>query len=90
MIFSILTMLCGILLIFNPFTGAEFITKIIGILILVYAILDVISTITIRNTVKHIHVAIEEGIAEAEVVEEKETPTDSNKKGKKKKDEEDK
>ncbi len=70
MIISIITIVCGILLIFNPFQGAVFITKVVGLLILLYSILDIISTVTIRNTVKQIHEAIEEHINEAEIVNE--------------------
>ena len=81
LILSLITFLCGILLIFNPFKGAVFITKVVGILILAYAILDIASTLVIRNTFKEIHTAIEEGIVEAEVVEEK---TSKNKKNTKK------
>lgn len=74
---SLFTLLCGVLLIFNPFKGAEFITKIIGILVLIYAILDIVSTVTIKKTVDKIHTAIEEkNIPEATVVEEK---TENNK-----------
>ena len=82
MILSIITTLVGIVLIFNPFQGAEFITKLVGILIFTYAILDIISTITIKRTVKKIHNAIEENITEAEIIEEKE----EKKKGKKESD----
>ena len=70
MIISIITMLCGVLLIFNPFQGAIMFTRIVGILILIYAVLDISSTISIKRSVKQIHEAIEE-IVEAEVVEEK-------------------
>lgn len=70
MIISIISMLCGVLLIFNPFQGAVMFTRIVGILILIYAILDISSTISIKRSVKQIHNAIEE-IVEAEVVEEK-------------------
>ena len=83
-ILSIITLLCGVLLVFNPFKGAEIFTITIGVLILIYSILDIISTITIRNTVKQIHNAIEEHIVEAEVVEEtdssEETTTSEEKK----------
>ena len=82
MILSIITTLVGIVLIFNPFQGAEFITKLVGMLIFTYAILDIISTITIKRTVKKIHNAIEENITEAEIIEEKE----EKKKGKKESD----
>lgn len=70
MIISILTLLCGVLLVFNPFKGAELFTKTIGILILVYGVLDIISTLTISRTVKSINKGIEEKITEADIVEE--------------------
>ena len=70
MFLSIITMLCGILLIFNPFKGAVFITKIVGILILLYAVLDLISTIAIKRSIKNIKGKVEK-IVEADVIEEK-------------------
>jgi uncharacterized membrane protein HdeD (DUF308 family) len=50
LIMSIITIICGLVLIFNPFKGAILLTRIVGILIIIYALLDIISTITIRNT----------------------------------------
>ena len=50
---SIIMSFCGIILIFNPFQGAVFLTRIVGIFILIYAILDLISTFVIRNTFKN-------------------------------------
>jgi len=47
MIIAILTTICGIVIIFNPFSGAVLITKIIGIIIVIYSILDIISSLTI-------------------------------------------
>ena len=89
MILSIITIICGLLLIFNPFKGAEFITKIVGLLIFVYAILDLVSTVAIKRTVKKINKAIEERtISEADVVEEEaeeETPKEEKSKKNKKK-----
>ena len=76
MALSLVTMVCGLLLIFNPFQGAIFITKVIGILILIYALLDIISTITIKNTVNKLHKSIEEHIIEAEVIDESESIKD--------------
>lgn len=71
MILSIVAILVGILLIFNPFKGAEFITKVVGILIFLYAIVDIITTISIKKTVIDVKKAIEEtSIKEAEVIEE--------------------
>ena len=81
-ILSIITMLCGVLLIFNPFQGAIFITKVVGTLILVYAILDIISTLSIKRTVNKLHKSIEQHIVEADVIEETEEK-ETNKKEKK-------
>ncbi|MBR0350442.1 MAG: DUF308 domain-containing protein [Clostridia bacterium] len=74
MILSIVTAICGILLIFNPFKGAVFITKIVGALIFTYALLDIISTLMFENTVKSLKKEIKEiveDVKEAEVIEEK-------------------
>ena len=70
LILSIIMSLCGIILIFNPFQGAVFLTRIVGIFILIYAILDLISTFVIRNTFKKIQTAINETVEkEAELIE---------------------
>ena len=88
MILALITTVCGIVLIFNPFSGAVLITRIVGFLILIYSILDIISTISIRSTVKQLHNAVEETIVDAEIIDDK---TDikrkkSTKKNKKEKD----
>lgn len=82
-VLSLVTLLCGILLIFNPFAGAEFILKVVGALIFVYAVLDIISTFRIRKTLKPLVKAIKntEKVMEAEIIEDN---TDVNKKKKKK------
>ena len=72
LIISLVTMICGVLLVFNPFEGAEFLAKLIGVLILLYAVLDLVSTVSIKKTVKNVHKAIEEGITEATIIETKE------------------
>lgn len=89
MIISIIMLLCGVMLVFNPFKGAEIFTKTVGIFIFVYALLDIISTLTIRNTVKQIHTEIEEHIAEAEVIKEEESKETTKKESKKKSKKED-
>lgn len=79
-IFSLITTICGLILIFKPFTGAIVATKIIGAIVLIYAILNIISTFTIRKEVLRLHKALtdannEKITREAEVVEEtEETP----------------
>ena len=82
-VLATVTMLCGILLIFNLFQGAVFITKVVGILILVYAVLDIISTLSIKSTVNKIHKSIEEHIVEADVLEETEEDEKKGKENKK-------
>ncbi len=54
MIISIVSALCGIILIFNPFKAGVILTQIVGIFIIVYAVLDIIATITIKKNVKYI------------------------------------
>ena len=86
MIISLITTICGIILIFNPFSGAVLITRVVGILILIYAVLDISSTLTIKNTFNQIHEAIEETtIIDADVIEEKNKKKKSNRKKKSKK-----
>ena len=62
LILSLLTTLCGVLLIFRPFEGADLIAKILGAIILSYAILDIISTITIKRNIKKLHKEIKESV----------------------------
>lgn len=83
MIMSVIMTVCGIILIFNPFAGAVFITKLIGALIVVYAVLDIASTVVIKKTVTKIHNAIEEKIVDAEVVEDKTDNEETTKKKRK-------
>ena len=88
LIVSIITAICGVVLLFNPFAGALLITRIVGILIVIYSILDIFSTITIKRNVKEIHDTIEYKVVDAEIIEEKEhkeTKEKKNKKTKKKK-----
>lgn len=72
MIVAVISTICGVVLIFNPFQGAKVFTQAIGIFIIVYSLLDLISTVTIRKNVLSIKKAIEETVTDAIVVEEKE------------------
>ena len=85
MVLSLISTLCGVLLVFNPFKGAAFLTNLIGFMILLYAVLDIVSTITIKSTVKKIKTAINEGIEEAKVIEVKEKQLETKKEKSKKK-----
>ena len=85
MIISIISVICGVVLLFNPFKGAVIITQTIGFFIVIYAILDIVSTTIIKKNVKYIHEAIDNGNDEATVVEEKELKSAKKKKSTKQK-----
>lgn len=53
LIVGLITLLCGIILIFNPFEGAVVITKVIGIILILYAILDIVSSYMVNKTIKN-------------------------------------
>ena len=72
MIISIISAICGVILICNPFKGAVVIMQIIGGFIIVYSILDIISTITIKKNVTAIHNALDGQVEDVEVIEETE------------------
>lgn len=83
MALSLITTICGVTLVLNPFKGAEFITKIVGILIITYSVLDIISTVTIKSTVRKIQEAIEENVTDAKIIEEEPKKKSKKSKGKK-------
>ena len=83
MIISVISTICGIILLFNPFKGAVILTQIVGVFIIIYAVLDIVSTYTIKKNVMEIHNALEGTITDAEVIEEDEEEKNS-KKGKRK------
>ena len=80
LIISIITLLFGLLLVFNPFAATKFVLKIVGWIILVYGVLDLISTIRMRNTFKELSTMIEEKNKSSEVTEAKILEIKDNKK----------
>lgn len=91
---------CGILILFNPFKTSLAVFKIIGIFIIIYAMLDIISIYQIKKTFKNSKdnndnkSKIENTPIDAEVItekdsEERKSKTKSNKKKKKSKKEND-
>ena len=83
MVISIISTLCGIVLIFNPFKALTSFTKIVGIFIVIYAVLDMISTFTIKRNVKVFQKTMKEEITEAVVVKEEVDETEEEKTTKK-------
>ena len=91
MVISLISTLCGIVLLFNPFKALTSFTKVVGIFIVIYAALDMISTFTIKRNVKLFQKTMKEGITEALVIkeeieslEEEEQKEDKKNKNKKK------
>lgn len=91
MVISLISTLCGIVLLFNPFKALTSFTKVVGIFIVIYAALDMISTFTIKRNVKLFQQTMKEGITEALVIKEEiesleeEEPKEETKKTNKKK-----
>ena len=81
MIIALISVVCGVVLLFNPFAGAVLIMRIIGIFIIAYSILDIVSTIIIKKNVEEFKGvidktrSIENEVIEADVVENKEKKT---------------
>lgn len=73
----------GIVLIFNPFAGAVLIMRIVGIFILAYAVLDIISTLIIKKNVSEFTSSItpikQETVVEAEVISEEKVEEEKSK-----------
>lgn len=49
-VIALLSLICGVILLFNPFKGAVIITKVIGIFLVMYAILDICNTIVLKKS----------------------------------------
>ena len=51
LIMALVMMICGIILIFNPLSGLIALTKFLGILIIIYATIDIIEAILIKKNI---------------------------------------
>lgn len=51
---GILVLICGLLLIFNPFTSTMVVTQVIGVFIIIYAILDSLHWLLVKKRSKDI------------------------------------
>ena len=59
LVITIIMLVLGIILIFNPFEGAVAITRMIGVFVIIYAILDITQSSIIKKNVKEIKKVIE-------------------------------
>lgn len=78
MVIALISTICGIVLLFNPFAGALLLMRIVGIFIVVYSILDIVSTYIIKKNVEEFKSIAREDFTEAEVVDVQEESIDSN------------
>ncbi len=84
MAIALISTICGVLLLFNPFAGAVAIMRIVGIFILAYAVLDIISTLIIKKNVDEFKSVIDSvEVQEAEIVDESHKTESKSKKTKK-------
>ena len=83
MVLAIVGAICGTILVFNPFAGAKFIVRIVGVFIVIYSILDLISTLIISKNVEEFK-NIESKTIEAEVIEKDDEPKEKEHQEKKK------
>ena len=73
LIFSILIIICGILFIVNPFGGALVITKVMGVFMILYSVLDLTNSIIIKmeiNAYKRAHDEMKHAVIEVDVEDE--------------------
>ena len=66
MLVAIISGICGFFLIINPFIAATLVTKAIGIYVVIYSILDIISTLSISKYAKDVEEIKEEKTTENE------------------------
>ena len=54
LVMSLVTLVCGLFLLFNPIDSAEVLTRIIGLVIIIYATIDLVETTTFKRNIKKI------------------------------------
>ena len=59
---SILSIVCGIIFIFNPLDGANYIASFVGILLIIYSISDIVDMIIFKVNVNKIYKNIKDGL----------------------------
>ena len=69
LILALLIIVCGVVFIINPFDGALAITKIIGIFMIIYSVLDISNTVIIKKGISDIQKGMKNAVIEIEAVE---------------------
>ena len=47
---AIICLVCGVVILFNPFKSAVIVTQIIGLFMIIYAVLDIINSFILRKS----------------------------------------
>ena len=68
---SFLSLVCGLIILFNPFKTASLVTQMVGIMILIYAVLDLVSTFLLKKTTTTISMEVVEPTSKKERVSKK-------------------
>ncbi len=71
-VIALLILIWGLILVFNPFSGAIAITQLIGIFIIIYSILDIVESTLIRKNLKDMGKTIKKEIKKAKKIIEEE------------------
>ena len=50
LIMAIVCLVCGVVILFNPFTSAVVVTSVIGLFMIIYAVLDIINSIILKKS----------------------------------------
>lgn len=69
LVLALLIIFVGIVFIINPFKGALAITKIIGIFMIIYSVLDIINTVIVKKGIKDIEKSMKLAVIEGEAKE---------------------
>lgn len=51
LVMSVLTIICGLILIIRPFSGVTFVIRIIGIILIVYSLIDIVNYHSIKKDI---------------------------------------
>ena len=81
LILSSISALCGILILFNPFRTSVLVFKVIGIFIIIYSLMDVLSMYKIKknfNVFSDNLISEDDSAIEAEIVSERDDVDDNN------------
>ena len=60
LIMAIVTFIFGIVLVLNPLQGAFLATKVVGLIIVIYSVMDIIDSVVLKKNIQKIHKIIEQ------------------------------